>query len=79
MNSCLVYTPCLFNTSLARDWMTLISGPVVFTYDLFLVLPKVTAKAHNQNLEKNKLKALNNQGINYFATRKERKYFNCSI
>ena len=57
--------------------MMLISGPVVFTYDQILVLPEAAAKAHNQILVKNKLKALdkNNQETNFFANRKERKHF----
>ena len=61
--------------------MTLISGPVVFGYGQIFVLPEVVAKTYNQILEKNKLKALdkNNQVTNFFANRKERKYFNCSF
>ena len=62
-------------------WMTLKTGPLVFTYDQILVLPEVAAKVHNQNFEKNKLKALdkNNRETIFFATGKEKMYFNCSI
>ena len=41
------------------------------------VLPEIAAEVNNQILEKNKLKARdnNNEVTNFFANRKERKYF----
>ena len=56
--------------------MTLLSGPVVLGYGQIVVLPEVAAKAHNQILEKNILKALDkkNQITNFYVNRKERKY-----